>query len=189
MRRSLLNITGESVRKVAKEALSPTFLLILLGATLLWYTSKLSHEYTTDMPLGVRIDGKKYRLTATIKGRGSNIVAQRLSLKSRLDFALDELSSHRSTETPGALVITPASLQKAINGKINDLEIVQVTDAPDFMPPVKEEEVADKPKKKEIEEADGETPKERRQRERAERREAKAAEKAEAEAAEKSDSK
>jgi hypothetical protein len=159
-----------------RQALSPTFLVILLGSALLWYVSKLSHEYTTDMPLSIRIDGEKYRLEAVVKGRGSNIVAQRLSLKNRLAFTIDELSSRRSTETPGALIITEASLQKAINGKIKDLEITQVTDAPEFIPPAVEE--VKEPQKAEAadsEGGEGETPKEKRQRERAERREAKEA--------------
>ncbi len=162
----MLNITGDSVRKVAREALSPTFIFILLSSALLWYTSKLSHEYTTDIPLGIRIDGQKYRIAVTIRGRGSHIMAQRLSLKSRLGFTLDELSSRRSTETPGALIIAKTSLQNAINSKINDLVIVQVTEAPEFTPSPREATDGN---------SDAETAKERRQRERRERKEAKEA--------------
>ncbi len=172
MKKGMFNITGESIRKVAREALSPTFLFILLGAALLWYTSKLSYEYTTEMPIGIRIDGQKYRLTAIVKGRGSSILAQRLSLKSRLTFTIDELASRRSNETPGALIITPTSLQNAINGKIKDLEITQVIAAPEFMPPAAEAD------------PDAESPREKRQRERKERKEAKEAARAADKAAE-----
>jgi hypothetical protein len=173
MKRSLLNIIGDRTRNVLRQALSPTFLLILLGSALLWYTSKLSYEYTTDMPLGIRIDGQRYRLTATVKGRGSNIIAQRLSMKSRLVFTLDELASRRSTDTPGALIITPTSLQNAINGKINDLQIMQVTDAPLFVPR------ADKSDGK-----DGESARDKRRRERLERKQAREAARAAEKAAE-----
>ena len=141
MKKGLFNITGDGVRKVVREALSPTFLIILLGSALLWYTSKLSNSYDTEIPLSVRIDGQRYRFTAIVSGRGSAIMARQLSLKRRPSFTLEELSSHPSRETPGALTITPASLLKAFNGKNTDLIIGQVTEAPDFIPePVEEAE-------------------------------------------------
>lgn len=92
------------------------------------------------MPLKVRIDGQKYRITAKVSGRGSIIVAQRLSLKSPLNLSLSELSSRSSRETPGALIITPASLQRAINNVINELKVTQIIEAPEFIPEPKEPE-------------------------------------------------
>jgi hypothetical protein len=181
MKKGLLHITGEQVRKVLREALTPTFLVILAGSTLVWYASRLSGEYTTGMPLSIRIDGEKYRLTATVTGRGSAILAQKLSLKRRLSFTLDELSSRPSRETPGALTITGSSLKTAINGKISDLSLVEVTSAPEFIPPAVEE-------KSSGDYSAAETPKARRQRERLERREAKAAEKEARRAARKAES-
>lgn len=103
--------------------------------------SKLSYDYTTDIPINVHIDGKKYRLTATVTGRGSKIVAQRLSLKSRLDVALSDLSYRASPETEGAIMITPASLERAINARITDLTIDEVVEAPDFVPAPPEPEL------------------------------------------------
>ncbi len=143
MKKSVLNITGESVQKVLRQAISPTFLTMLLIAALLWYTSKLSDVYDYEMPLNIRIDGQKYRLTAIVKGRGSSILAQQLSLKRRLNFTLDELSPRKSRQTIGALTISPTSLQGAINGKISDLSIVQVVDAPEFVPAPVSDEVGD----------------------------------------------
>ncbi len=125
---------GENIRKVLRQALSPAFLLILLGSCLLWYTSKLSYDYTTEMPLNVRIDGQRYRLTAIVSGRGSTLVAWRLSLKSRLDFTLDELSAKPSPDTEGALVISPESLQKVLSNHLTSLQVVEVIDAPEFVP-------------------------------------------------------
>ncbi len=127
-------ISADAIRSLLRQALSPAFLLILLGSCLLWFTSKLGYEYKTEMPLKVRIDGQKYRLTAVVSGRGSTLVAQRMSLKSPLSLSLDELSSRSSRETPGALIITPASLQRAINDVINDLKIEQIVEAPEFTP-------------------------------------------------------
>ncbi len=176
MKKGLLNITGDQVRKVLREALTPTFLIILAGSALMWYASRLSIEYTTEMPLSIRIDGEKYRLTAMVTGRGSVILAQRLSLKRKLNFVLDELSSRPSRETPGSLTITGTSLQRAINGKISDLTVVEVIEAPEFVPPAAEETADEDPAI--------ETPKEKRQRERAERREARQAEKEAARSAE-----
>ncbi len=137
---------GDGVRGVFRQALSPTFLFILLGSAMLWYVSKLGNNYDTEMPLNIRIDGQKYRLTANVSGRGSTILAQRLSLKSRLNFTLDELVSRPSRDNPGSLTITPVSLQRAINGKISDLTVVEVTKAPDFVPAEVEDNKPDTPK-------------------------------------------
>lgn len=140
MKKGLLNITGENVRKVVREALSPTFLVIFLASALLWYTTKLSSEYTAEMPLTIRIDGQKYRLTAIVSGRGSTILAQRMSLKRKLNLTLEELSPRPSRGILGALTIAPPSLQNAINGKMSDdLRVVQIVDAPEFIPPAVEE--------------------------------------------------
>jgi hypothetical protein len=141
MKKGLLAIVADKIRGVFRQALSPTFLVILVISVMLWYASKLSKDYTTDIPMNISIDGQKYRLTATVKGRGSTILAQRLSLKRRLSFTLDELSSRRSRETPGAYTITPASLKRAIGEKISDdLEITGVIDAPEFIPAAEEGE-------------------------------------------------
>ncbi len=180
MKKGLFNITREGVRGVLRQALSPTFLIILLGATLSWYASKLSSEYTTEIPFGIRIDGQKYRLTAVVSGRGSVILAQRMSLKHKLRFTLDELSARDSRTTLGASTISRPSLQNAINGKISgDIRIVQVTEAPEFVPHVVEAEKPSAAEDRDNGSGDkDETPRERRKRERTERREARKAAKA-----------
>jgi hypothetical protein len=142
VKKRLLTVVADKTRRVVRQALSPTFVVVLLISGLLWYAAKLSKEYETDIPLNIRIDGQKYRVTATVRGSGSAILAQRLSLKRRIGFSLDELSSRASRKTMGALTITPASLQRAINGKINGLEVLEVVDAPDFVPSRREEEKA-----------------------------------------------
>ena len=177
MKKGLLNITGDQIRKVIREALSPTFLVILAGSALMWYASMLNNDYTTEMPLGIRIDGQKYRLTATVSGRGSAILAQRLALKRKLRFSLDELSSRPSRETAGALTITNTSLQRAINSKITEITIIEVIEAPEFTPP--EADVSEN-----TNDPSAETSREKRKRERREARQAKKAAKEAAHAAE-----
>ncbi len=130
----MLYINRESAKKTLRQALSPPFLLILLGSFLLWYTTRLNDNYTTEMPLNLRIDGQKYRVTAIVYGRGSTLVAQRLSLKSKLNFTMEELSTRASRENKGAFVINPTSLQRAINGKNSEMQVMQIVDAPDFVP-------------------------------------------------------
>ncbi len=97
MKKGLLNITADKTRKVLRQAVSPAFLVSLLCSALLWYTTRLSNEYDTDIPLNIRIDGQKYRLTATVSGRGSTILAQRLSLKRRLRLSTTQWHDFRST--------------------------------------------------------------------------------------------
>lgn len=127
-----LNINKESLKKLLGHALSPVFLVLLLSSFVLWYTTKLGKEYDTEMPLNIRIDGQKYRVTAQVHGKGSTLLAQRLSLKSKINLKLDELSVRPSPDDPNVLIITPASLVKAIDAKTNDIKVVQITDMPEF---------------------------------------------------------
>jgi hypothetical protein len=132
----------DSIRKVLGRALSPAFLLILLSSCLLWYMAKLSHEYTAEIPLKLRIDGRKYRVEAVVTGRGSMLMAHQLSLK-KVSLRSEDLTIRPSKETPGVQTITKASLQKALTNKLGDLKIVQIEDITDFVPtpnpPVKTE--------------------------------------------------
>jgi len=135
MRARLLYTVGERARRMVRQMLSPTFLVILLTAAVMWYTSKLSTTYDTEMGLDIRIDGQKYRVTAIVSGRGTAILARKLSLKRAQNFTLDELLARRSRTNVGAYTFAPASLQKAINDRMgDDFVIVSVTDAPEFVP-------------------------------------------------------
>jgi hypothetical protein len=127
-----LNINRESISSLLKHALSPVFLLLLLSSFVLWYTTQLSKDYDIEMPLNVRIDGQKYRVTAQIQGKGTTIMAQRLSLKSKINIKLSELKVSKSLDNPDALIITPTSLLRAIDSKTSDLKVVQIIEMPDF---------------------------------------------------------
>lgn len=127
-----LNINRESLRELLKHALSPVFLILLLTSFVLWYTTKLGKEYTTQMPINVQIDGRRYKLTAEVHGKGSTLMAQRLALKSKINIALSELSVKPSPDDLSVLVITPASMLKAINAKTSDIKVLQIIDMPDF---------------------------------------------------------
>jgi hypothetical protein len=136
MREHLLHTIGDRLRRTIRRMLSPTFLAILLSAATLWYASKLNRSYDTEMALDIRIDGQKYRLTTIVTGRGSAILARKLSLKRAPRFTLEELSPRTSRKDVGAYSFAPASLQKAINDKTvdDDFVVISVTDAPEFVP-------------------------------------------------------
>ncbi len=146
-----LNINRERIKRIVQQALSPAFLIILLGSFLLWYMTKLSYEYyDVEMPLNVRIDGQKYRVTAVINGRGSVLMAQKLSLKGKINLKMDELTVRKSKDNPDALTITPASLQRAIDAKASDLKVTQIIDAPDFIPEPEEEKETRKERREKL---------------------------------------
>jgi hypothetical protein len=143
-----LNINRESISKLLKHTVSPVFLVLLLSSFVLWYTTKLGKDYDIEMPLNVRIDGQRYRVTAQVQGKGSTIMAQRLSLKSKISIKLTDLKVRKSAENPNALIITPSSLVKAIGSKTNDLKVVQIIEMPDFQPKQPKEPKKSKESKK-----------------------------------------
>jgi hypothetical protein len=125
-----------NIKKVLGRVLSPAFLIILLTSFLLWYMAKLSHEYTAEMPLNIRIDGQKYRVTAVVNGRGSLLTAHQLSLK-KVNIRSEELAMRPSEEASGAFTITETSLQKALTNRLGNVKIVQIVEIPDFIPETK----------------------------------------------------
>ncbi len=144
MKKGVLSSLGERARRLLRQALSPAFLLILAGSVVLWYTSKLGYDYTTEMPMNVRIDDQKYRLSAIVSGRGSTLVAWRMSLKSRLNISLDELTTSPAPDSlGGGVLIAPESLQKALSDRLTSLQVVEVIDAPPFKPEPEPEEPED----------------------------------------------
>lgn len=148
-----LNINRESIGKLLGHAISPVFLVLLLCSFVLWYTTKLGRDYDIEMPLNMRIDDQKYRVTAQVQGKGTTLLAQRLSLKSPINIKLTELKVRKSLDNPNALIINPESLTRAISSKTNDFKVVQIIEMPDFqveLPKEKEERAEDEkpPKKK-----------------------------------------
>lgn len=135
-----ININKETFRRLLKHALSPVFLVLLLSSFVLWFTTQLGIVYDTEIPINIRIDGQKYRITADVRAKGSTLMAQRLSLKSKISLKSSELTAKPSPDDPAWLIVDEGALRALVNSKTSDLEIKKITTLPAIPADVPEEE-------------------------------------------------
>lgn len=121
-----LRIQSSRVARYLQQWISPAFLVMLLAASLLWYISKLSHTYTTELGVRARIDNIDMELNCVVEGVGTNLVSYKLKGSRRIKIALSELRyEHRGD----SIEINATSLLNAISVRFSDIKVVSV-DAP-----------------------------------------------------------
>ena len=125
----------DSLRKFLGQLISPVFITMLVAALILWYVSKLSYTYTTEMPVNINIDGQRIKVTCLVEGRGTALWGERMSLRSKINIKSSELRT-RPSGNPPYVIIDSASLGKIMSLKANsgDFRIISVTDIPEFNP-------------------------------------------------------
>lgn len=130
-----MNEVKTYARKFFRQLLSPVFLTLLFASFVLWYVSKLSYTYTTEMPVNVRIDGRRLRVMCVVEGRGTALWGQRMSLRNRINIKSSELKMTPAASAPYVL-IDSASLGKALTLKASDgnFRIISITEIPEFNP-------------------------------------------------------
>lgn len=130
---------SEIAKQLFGPLLSPMFLTLLVASFVLWYGTKLSHVYTTEMPIIVNIEGEDYKVDCVVEAQGGVLWAQRLSIGSKINLKFDELSPRRSKQNEGMYTVKPAVMSNAIMNKNSALKIIEVVDIPEIEAPKSEE--------------------------------------------------
>lgn len=114
-----------------KRILSPAFLVVLLISFSMWFLTKLSHDYTAEIPVRVEIDGTRFKVVCTARGSGYRLMSHRMFRVSKLSVNPKDIAMTPSDD-PGYFVISPASLLQAIDKAESDVEIVSVREIPEI---------------------------------------------------------
>lgn len=140
----------DSIRKWAKKAgallsrfwawfkrnfrryLSPAFAVMLLLSFIMWYMIKLGYSYVTEIPVTVDIEGHKFKVTCVVEGEGYNLFANRHYNRRSINLKWSDVEATSSTLNPGAVVITPYSLQNAISVRKPDIKIISMGAIPEI---------------------------------------------------------
>lgn len=125
----------EDIKAFLKKRVSPVFLLLLLLSTILWYLTKLSYTYTTQVPVPVDIEGNKFTVTCVAEGRGYSIFSRRFTRRHVVGLKFGDVQTTPSVTDQGSYVINAFSLQNAISVRIGDLRIISVGDLPEIRIP------------------------------------------------------
>ena len=111
----------------ARRFSNPVFIGLLGLSLLLWYVTKLSYTYTTDLTVPVRIDSTQYTVRCNVDGVGYQILLHKWSpKKNTIILSADNIAVNPSALVPGAYDISTFALQNIISAKITDLKIKSV---------------------------------------------------------------
>lgn len=118
------------MKLLARRLSNPVFLFLLLLSTSLWYITKLSYTYTTEINIPVRIDSVNYSVRCNVEGDGYQILLHKIApRRNTVMLSPENVDIVPSSVTPGGYDISSYSLQNAISKKIATLRIISV-DAP-----------------------------------------------------------
>lgn len=119
-----------------RSCISPVYVTMLVAAFVLWYITKLGDNYTTDHQVTVIVDGNRFDVGCTIRGKGTDLIGYTLtSRNSEFDIPIAELSFEQDVVNDEGIVmrhISGVSLQQALASRMNDVDVVAVGITPSF---------------------------------------------------------
>lgn len=122
--------------RFAKSSISPAFIMLMCASFIMWYILKLQYTYTTDYSVLVNIDGERLRVPCVIEGKGSNLLAYRVTHReikiplNDLKYTIDSQLSVEAAAVVDSIIIDPQSMQSAISIRFSDIKVISVGDVP-----------------------------------------------------------
>lgn len=115
-----------------RNYVSPVFMMLLFVSFVLWYIIKLSYTYTTEIPVPVNIDGRKFRVTCRVEGLGSHLFAHRFYRSDKTRLTLDQIEHHFDDGDTCRIVLSPSSLLDAIAISHPDIRFISIGEVPEL---------------------------------------------------------
>lgn len=106
---------------------NPVFLFLLLLSTGLWYATKLSYTYTTEINIPLRIDDASYSVRCTVEGVGYQILLHKIAPRRHtIVLSTEYVEVIPSAASPGQYDVSSYYLQNVISKKIATLRILSI---------------------------------------------------------------
>ena len=119
------------------SCITPGYVAMLFAAFVLWYITKLGETYTTEHDVVVVVAGEEYDVNCTIRGKGTNLISYTMSRKHNMvEVPIEELAFEKElTDDAGVTYhyITMASLQKALDTRMSDIEVISLSVSKDLV--------------------------------------------------------
>ncbi len=107
-----------------------TFLVFLTISAILWYITKLSYVYQTEIPVKVSVAGNIITARTLVEGSGYKILAYRHFFNKPVEIPLGELELSPVSDIAGEFTIDPSSMQRALAHRKSDIKVVSVGNLP-----------------------------------------------------------
>ncbi len=111
-----------------RHYVSPAFCVMFFAAFVLWYITKLSYTYTTDLNIDVEVAGAEFEVECVVEGVGTNLFGYKLYKGGEVSIPLNELVV--SSKNRNSIVIDSMSLLKAISVRYSDIKIKSIGSIP-----------------------------------------------------------
>ncbi len=130
--------SGESLAKIGvwfkkrfSGYISPAFLLMLILSFGMWYMTKLSYTYVTDIEVRVDIEGHEIAVSCMAEGEGTNLLVNRRSRRP-VHLKWSDLDVVPSTANPGYVTISTESMRNAISVGRPNIKIISIGAIPEI---------------------------------------------------------
>ena len=82
------------VKVTVRRLSNPVFFMLLALSLCLWYITKLSYVYTTDIQIPVRIDSTLYSVRCNVEGIGYQILKHKIAPAQRRGYLVGQCGRH-----------------------------------------------------------------------------------------------
>lgn len=120
------------IKMALDKYVSPVFIMLVFLSLLMWYLTKLSYTYQSQVPVSINIEGNKFKIECLAEGTGYKLFSYKVFKQTVINLNLRDIQTTTSAINPGNLIIDPYSLQNAISIRTNDLRILSVGDIPEI---------------------------------------------------------
>lgn len=118
-------------QRLFSRRLSPSFLVMLVLAFLLWFVTKLGYVYTVEMPVTINLDGNRFEITCIVEGNGRHLMKYKAKRRHYLELTPDEVKLS-APDALGFSSVDKTSLLSALSHYYSDVRIVSVSDISDI---------------------------------------------------------
>lgn len=115
-----------------KKNFTPAFLVMLFISFMMWFLIKLGYTYTTEIPMGVNIEGNVIAVSCVAEGTGYRLFSYNYYRHKEIILKWSDVEANASPVNPSAVQITPYSLQNAISAKSPDIKILSIGPIPEI---------------------------------------------------------
>lgn len=123
------------IKATVNKYVSPVFIMLLLLSLIMWYITKLSYTYQSDVPVYIDIEGNKFKVECLAEGTGYKLFSHKFFRQNVITLNFRDIQTTQSVINNNSFVIDPFSLQNAISIRTKDLRILSVGDLPEIKIP------------------------------------------------------
>ncbi len=120
-----MRIASHSLPQRFRRWLLPIFMMMLVASFILWYISKLSYTYTTELDVRVEIENTNIDVRCVVEGVGTNLFGYKIKGGEKIRIPISELR-YEIDDSESVITLSENSLSGAISVRFSDIKIISI---------------------------------------------------------------